>query len=189
MRPLPVQTAIALLVLILAAVSLVGRFGDRIFEEPIRLPDTSGVSDICLGFSMSDREVIGIACGASFAELLSTAIRQLNLPKECAALSPSETAASGSLLKLELTGSQCRIAAVDSLPAPQRLVCGGAIDLNRDAATDIELLPGIGPKKARAIVDSRIKEGRFESVEELVRIKGIGEKTVQRIRPWVEQPE
>ena len=57
------------------------------------------------------------------------------------------------------------------------------IDLNRASAAELEALPGIGPAKARAIVKLRTARGRFGSVEELVDVRGIGPKTLARLRP------
>jgi competence protein ComEA len=49
------------------------------------------------------------------------------------------------------------------------------ININTASVEEIaEALYGVGPNKARAIVDYRDQKGRFKSVEELARIKGIG---------------
>ncbi|MFZ5775588.1 MAG: ComEA family DNA-binding protein [Thermodesulfobacteriota bacterium] len=55
--------------------------------------------------------------------------------------------------------------------------------LNINLATEQELatLKGIGPVKAKAIVEDRQKNGPFRSVAELDRVKGIGPKTVQTL--------
>ncbi len=49
-----------------------------------------------------------------------------------------------------------------------------------DAATIAESLNGVGLKKAEAIVADRVKNGLFKSVDDLARVNGIGEKTVQK---------
>ncbi|MGQ9603800.1 MAG: ComEA family DNA-binding protein [bacterium] len=59
------------------------------------------------------------------------------------------------------------------------------MDLNRAGLDEIVLLPGIGPKKAQAIVDWRNQKGCFSSVDDLLRVKGIGPKTLELIRPFV----
>jgi len=59
------------------------------------------------------------------------------------------------------------------------------ISLNRADARQLELLPGIGPSKAQAILDYRQTNGAFESLDELLQVKGIGEKTMANIRPYL----
>lgn len=70
------------------------------------------------------------------------------------------------------------------------LMCGAftlqaaeTIDINHaDAQTISKGLAGIGPAKARAIVKYREEYGPFASADELAEVKGIGEKTVEKIR-------
>jgi competence protein ComEA len=52
-----------------------------------------------------------------------------------------------------------------------------------DAATLAGALRGIGLKKAEAIVAYRSEHGPFKSVDELVNVKGIGERTLEQLRP------
>ena len=65
----------------------------------------------------------------------------------------------------------------DVFGAPPRL------DVNRASEYDLALLPGIGEKTARVIVDYRQSHGKFERLEDLSRVPGIGPKTVERLRP------
>jgi competence protein ComEA len=58
----------------------------------------------------------------------------------------------------------------------------GVINLNTAPAEVLSLLPGVGPAKAAAILTYR-KRRPFRTVDELVRIKGIGRKMVRRLRP------
>ena len=53
------------------------------------------------------------------------------------------------------------------------------------AGNYLELLPGVGPAIARRIVESRAAEGPFPTVDALDRVKGIGPRTVERLRPFV----
>ena len=57
----------------------------------------------------------------------------------------------------------------------------GVINLNTTPAEVLSLLPGVGPAKAAAILIYR-KRRPFRTVDELVRIKGIGRKMVRRLR-------
>lgn len=69
--------------------------------------------------------------------------------------------------------------AVEMLERPAR------IDINTAAGYELELLPGIGPKTAEAVITDRTKGGLYTSLEDLKRVNGIGPKTVERIRPYV----
>lgn len=57
------------------------------------------------------------------------------------------------------------------------------LDLNSADTTALDRLPGIGPARARAIVDLRERLGRFRSVDDLIEVRGIGPKTLEAIRP------
>jgi competence ComEA-like helix-hairpin-helix protein len=58
----------------------------------------------------------------------------------------------------------------------------GVVNLNTATTDLLELLPGVGPAKVHSIVWYRQKHP-FRTVDELVRIKGIGRKMVRRLRP------
>lgn len=62
----------------------------------------------------------------------------------------------------------------------------GRLDLNRAGQADLETLPGIGPSKARAILETRSRVGGFRRVEDLDAVPGIGAKTLESLRPHVE---
>ena len=63
------------------------------------------------------------------------------------------------------------------------LVFAGPVNVNEaDAETIARELRGIGPAKARAIVEYRKANGSFESVEDLLKVKGIGHKVLEENR-------
>ncbi len=66
-----------------------------------------------------------------------------------------------------------------------RLVMGLKIDINSATEEDLTALPGIGPSFSRRIVEMRSRLGGFDSIEELTRVKGIGNKRLEGIRPFI----
>lgn len=63
----------------------------------------------------------------------------------------------------------------------------GKVNINTATVDQLSTLPGIGPSKAKAIVEYRQKHGSFEQVEDLLNVTGIGEKTLEQIREWIER--
>lgn len=59
------------------------------------------------------------------------------------------------------------------------------IDLNRATARELIQLPGVGEVIAKRIVDFREEHGPFKRVEDLMKVKGIGEKSLEKIRPYI----
>jgi comEA protein len=59
------------------------------------------------------------------------------------------------------------------------------LDLNSATIEQLEQVPGIGPKTAQAIVDFRRKSGAFRHVDDLLAIKGISQRKMEMIRPYV----
>jgi competence ComEA-like helix-hairpin-helix protein len=68
---------------------------------------------------------------------------------------------------------------------PSGALPDGRVVLNLADEAALDQLPGIGTVRARAILQLRQRLGKFRSVEQLSRVKGIGRKTLQRIRPRV----
>ena len=57
-----------------------------------------------------------------------------------------------------------------------------AVNINTAVEAELETLPGTGPVKAKAIVDERKKNGPFKSVEDIKRVKGIGDATLEKLK-------
>jgi competence protein ComEA len=59
------------------------------------------------------------------------------------------------------------------------------VDLNSASADSLTTVPGIGPVMAERIVAWREAHGPFRRVEDLMKVKGVGEKTLDKLRPYV----
>ena len=59
------------------------------------------------------------------------------------------------------------------------------VELNTADRATLETLPGIGPRTAERIIEYRTENGGFEKVEDLMNIRGIGERTFLRLRDLV----
>jgi competence protein ComEA len=62
-------------------------------------------------------------------------------------------------------------------------LASAVVDLNTATAAELDALKGVGPAKAKAIIDYREKNGPFKSVDDLDKVKGFGIKTVEKLRP------
>ena len=61
----------------------------------------------------------------------------------------------------------------------------GVVNVNTATGEQLAQLPGIGGAKAQAILETRERLGGFDAIEDLLEVKGIGEKALARIRPYV----
>ena len=63
--------------------------------------------------------------------------------------------------------------------------------VNYASAEQLMRLPGVGAKRAEGIIALRARLGRFQRIEDLLRVKGIGRATIKKLRPLIrlDQPE
>lgn len=59
------------------------------------------------------------------------------------------------------------------------------VDLNTATQAQLETIKGIGPVKAKALIDYRSKNGPFRRLEDVEKVKGFGKKTVEKLRTQV----
>jgi competence ComEA-like helix-hairpin-helix protein len=74
----------------------------------------------------------------------------------------------------------CGVALAQKKSAPAK-----PVDLNAASAEQLQLVPGIGPKTAAAIVNFRTKSGPFRRVDDLLAIKGVSKRKLEELRPYV----
>ncbi|HSQ59233.1 MAG TPA: helix-hairpin-helix domain-containing protein [Acidobacteriota bacterium] len=97
---------------------------------------------------------------------------------------PTEAARAGSPPHEDGDGPRGRGEARGDSPRRPLAPAFGALDPDRASAADWERLPGIGPALAARIVADRAARGPFGGPEGLARVKGIGPRTVERLRPY-----
>lgn len=78
-------------------------------------------------------------------------------------------------------GAPSASAAPDARPA----AAAAAVNVNTATAEELTALPGIGEKRAQAILEIRKEKGGFKSVDELTEVKGIGPANLEKLRPYL----
>lgn len=61
----------------------------------------------------------------------------------------------------------------------------GQVNINQAGADELSLLPRVGPAIAERIVDFRKENGPFKTLEDLMLVRGIGEKTFDLLKPYL----
>lgn len=94
------------------------------------------------------------------------------------------------LLSLALCGTLAGLPAPAQPPERPAKAAAARPQVNLNTATlaDLESLPGVGRRTAERIVEYRQRNGGFKRIEELMNIKGIGEKSFLKLRPLVAIP-
>jgi competence protein ComEA len=83
-----------------------------------------------------------------------------------------------------ISGATTGASAAPGAPGGQRPL-QGPVDVNTATAEQLDVLPGVGPATAQAIVAEREAHGPFESVDDLDRVKGIGPSKLEQLRDLV----
>ena len=120
--------------------------------------------------------------GARIADALEAAqgpVRKADLDL----INLAQPVADGIQVYVPRRGESAPAAAAASRSSPE----GGQslVDVNTADQVALETIPGIGPVKAAAIIEYRESAGRFDSVEELLEVNGIGPATLESMRAYV----
>ena len=71
------------------------------------------------------------------------------------------------------------------MDAAKRLALGIPVDVNRSTREELVLVPGIGGATAERILEQRGRAGSFRTLDDLLQVKGIGEKRFEKLRPYL----
>ncbi len=74
------------------------------------------------------------------------------------------------------------LAPVSSYAQRTKAVSTEKVNLNTASLEQLQTLPGVGPAMAKRIVEHRTKIGKFTKIEEILNVKGIGEKRFQKMK-------
>lgn len=99
---------------------------------------------------------------------------------------PAEGSTRQEATSLGQTRDQVSRGAAEEARASTPLGAGERLDPNEAPEVELRRLPGIGPSRASAIVRERSSRGPFRSVEDLLRVPGIGRKTLEKLARHLE---
>lgn len=96
----------------------------------------------------------------------------------------------GQKIYVPMVGEQQAAAASDGADGGTASTSGtgsssGLVNINTASAAELQTLSGIGPSMAQSIIDERTQNGAFASVDDLMRVSGIGEKKLAKIKDCI----
>jgi competence protein ComEA len=172
----------------IALLGLAG-IGSVVARAPVPKPSTPGVSHAELGFGALSARALAVLTSAgspaTAADAASAAADAGPLPSSPAAPAPSPepglASASSEAAHALAAGPPCPERRDE--PAGRALGTQAPVVLNRADAAELQRLPGVGAKRAAAILALRQRLGRFRRPSDLLRVKGIGPRTLERMLP------
>ncbi|MEO9141121.1 MAG: ComEA family DNA-binding protein [Polyangiaceae bacterium] len=124
-------------------------------------------------------KVLSIVAGLVLLALVGSTAKAI--PNAAAMPVPSVTASAST----NPSPSPTPVTSAAPVEHARRATADDPVTINSASLDDLRRLPGIGPKRAQAILDLRTKLGHFRHVEDLMRVKGIGRATLKKLRPLV----
>ena len=114
----------------------------------------------------------------------------LTAEADVAGLNRASKVTDGQKIYVPTVGEQQAAAAVGGTESGAATTPGAGssselVNINTASAAELQTLSGIGPSMAQSIIDERIKNGAFASVDDLMRVSGIGEKKLAKIKDCI----
>lgn len=148
------------------------------FPEMVDQPETTeleGLVSVHVSGWVVSPGVVTVAVGAIVADAIEAA-GGLRLGARPDALNLADVVSAGD--RIVVLGP-------DTETSPKGQGSGGLLSLNTATETELQSLPGVGPVLAQRIVAYREENGRFEEVEDLLEVPGVGEQKLASIRDLV----
>jgi competence protein ComEA len=179
-----------------------GSAGGGSAAAPPPSPAASGAAELAEQGAVLLVHVLGAVVAPGVYEL-DDGSRVVDAVAAAGGLLPTADAGSVNLARPLADGEQLRVLAVGEAPpvaAPPAAAGGGGggggppgavaaagapVNLNAASEIDLDALPRIGPAMASRIVEYRTANGPFTAVDDLLQVPGIGEKTLEGLRPLV----
>ena len=86
---------------------------------------------------------------------------------------------------LLILGLSAFASAKDASPEKTISILKGKININTATDKELQLLPGIGKKTATNIIEYRTQNGNYTEVKSLLKVKGVGKKTLEKITGFI----
>lgn len=114
----------------------------------------------------------------------------LTAEADVAGLNRASKVTDGQKIYVPTVGEQQAAAAVGGAESGAATTPGAGssselVNINTASAAELQTLSGIGPSMAQSIIDERTKNGAFASVDDLMRVSGIGEKKLAKIKDCI----
>lgn len=153
-----------------------------------------GVYELDLGSRVKD--AIQSAGGAlpnadlesiNLAQKLSDGEQVYIAPKGKILLPATSTVREGEKMQTPTIATSTSDSERSGVSAPEKLTRPGqgTVNINTAGLQELQRLPGVGPATAQKIIDYRAENGRFDSVDELEEVSGIGPTKLEKMRPFV----
>jgi len=125
-----------------------------------------------------------VAFTFTFTESARPRIRPPRLPARCGQEVVMIRIVAAALVALALLAPRA-VVAQDSDRSAMKSAPTAPVNLNTATTAQLESLPGIGARTAALIVEYRQKNGSFKKIEDLMNVRGVGEKSFLRLKPLI----
>lgn len=142
-----------------------------------------------VGGAVTTPRVYRLREGARVAQAIDAA-GGLTAEADVTGLNRASKITDGQKIYVPTVGEQQAAAAVGGAESSAATTPGagsssGLVNINTASAAELQTLSGIGPSMAQSIIDERTKNGAFASVDDLMRVSGIGEKKLAKIKDCI----